>query len=310
MLVERRAGFWRRLRKHWGVYLFIAPSIILILLFNYYPALSAFVHSLYDWDGVNAKFVGFGNFQAMPQDDALMASLPNILLLTIAGVVFAVTLPLIGAEFIFNLRSRRLRYWYRVIFVVPMIVPWIVTVLVWRFLYDPIDGPINKLLAAVGLGQLSHAWLAEPQTAIYAIMLLGLGGTFVGFPFVAGLNLLIYLAGLDGIPGEILEAARLDGATGFRRFLHLDLPLLTGQLKLIVILTVITQIQGFQTIILLTQGGPGYSTTVPGWVMYQNAFQFSRMGYASAIGVAIFVVVLVFTAVNMRFIRSSVEYEA
>ena len=142
------------------------------------------------------------------------------------------------------------------------------------------------------------------------IMLLGLGGTFVGFPFVAGLNLLIYLAGLDNIPGEVIDAALLDGATGWRRFWRIDVPFITGQIKLIVILTMITQIQGFQTIILLTQGGPGYSTTVPGWVMYQNAFQFGRMGYASAIGVAMFIVMLIMTAINMRFLRSSVEYEA
>ena len=81
------------------------PSLVLVLLFNYYPVVSAFYHSLFNWDGVNASFIGLGNFQAMPQDDALMASIPHIIVLTLAGVVFALTLPLIAAEFIFNLRS-------------------------------------------------------------------------------------------------------------------------------------------------------------------------------------------------------------
>src|SRR5207249_5826686 len=136
---------------------------------------------------------------------------------------------------IFNLRSERIRYFYRVLFVVPMVVPWIVIVLVWRFLYDPMDGPINHVLDAMGLHQLTHAWLAEPQTALVAVM-------FVGFPFVAGLNLLIYLAGLDNISSEVIDSATLDGAVGWRRFLRVDIPLIVGQIKLIVILTIITQI--------------------------------------------------------------------
>jgi raffinose/stachyose/melibiose transport system permease protein len=184
-----------------------------------------------------------------------------------------------------------------------MVVPWIVVLLVWRFLYDPMDGLINYALKAIGLGGLTHAWLAEPQTALGAIM-------FLGFPFVAGFNLLIYLAGLDSISQEVIDSAALDGATGWRRFLRVDVPLIMGQIKLIVILTMITQIQGFGDIILLTQGGPGFATMVPGMVMYQNALQFSKMGYGSAIGVVLFLIILVLTAINMRFIRSSVEYEA
>ncbi len=284
------------------MYLFVLPSILLLAVFSYYPIFSAFYHSLFDWDGVNARFVGLGNFRTMLTDDALATSVPHVLFLAIAAVTFALTLPLLAAELIFNLHSERWRFSYRVLFTIPMVVPWIVTVLVWQFLYDPIDGPINRVLLGLGLGNYARAWLGEPQTALWAIALMG-------FPFVAGLNLLIYLAGLNSISTEVLDASKLDGATFWQRFLHVDIPLIRGQIRLIVILTTITQIQNFAPVLILTKGGPGYSTMVPGMWMYQNAFLFGKMGYASAIGVVLFAVMLALTAMNTRLIRSSDEYE-
>lgn len=299
----------RRAVVQWGVYLFIIPTFLLLVAFSYFPFFSAFYHSLFDWDGSNSRFVGLGNFQAMAGDEMLLASVPNILFLTAIGVFFALTLPLIAAEFIYNLRSERFRLLYRFIFTIPMVVPWVVTVLVWRFLYDPIDGPINQFLTAVGLAHLARPWLSDPHTAMAAIGFLGGGGTFVGFPFISGLNLLIYLAGLNSISSEVIDAARLDGVRGLQRFFAIDLPLIKGQIRMILIMTMITQIQSFQTIILLTRGGPGYSTMVPGMAMYQYAFEFGRMGYASAIGVVLFLVMLVLTLFTLSRFRSGVEYD-
>ncbi len=299
----------RRATIRWGVYIFLIPTFLLLIVFNYYPFVSAFYHSLYDWDGANTRYVGLENFEAITKDKALAASVPNIIILTTAGIVFAMTLPLLAAEAIYNLRLERWRLFYRFAFTIPLVIPWVVTVLVWRFLYDPIDGPLNLFLQSIGLGNYAHAWLAEPKIAIYAIAMIGGGGTGVGFPFVAGLNLLIYLAGLNSIPTETIDASRLDGVTSLQRFRFIDLPLIRGQIRLILILTMITQIQAFQTIILLTQGGPGYSTMVPGMVMYQNAFQFGRMGYASAIGVVLFVIMLILTLFSLNRLRPDQEIE-
>lgn len=293
----------RRAAIHWGVYVFLIPTFVLLIVFNYYPFFSAFYHSLYDWDGANTRYVGLENFEKILTDKALAASVPNIAILTIFGVLFALTLPLFAAEAIYNLRLERWRLFYRFMFTIPLVVPWVVTVLVWRFLYDPIDGPINLFLQSIGLVDSTRVWLADPKIAIYAIAMIGGGGTGVGFPFVAGLNLLIYLAGLNSIPTETIDASKLDGATSFQRFRFVDLPLIKGQIRLILILTMITQIQGFQTIILLTRGGPGYSTMVPGMVMYQNAFEFGRMGYASSIGVVLFVIMLILTLFSLNRLR-------
>ncbi len=296
-----------RIGKAWPIYLLILPAFVLLGVFSYFPFLSAFYHSLFDWDGVNQRYVGRANFQAMFGDEVLAAAVPNIAILTAMGVFFAMTLPLIAAEVLFNLRSQVSAAVYRYLFTIPLVMPWVVTVLIWQFLYDPIDGPINGILSALGLGQFARAWLADPTTAIYAIGMLGGGGTGVGFPFVAGLNLLIYLAGLNSISREVIDASRLDGVSTVQRFFMIDLPLIRGQIRTILVLTIITQIQAFQTIILLTRGGPGYSTMVPGMAMYQNAFEFGRMGYASAIGVVLFIVMILITVLSLNRFRSPTE---
>src|SRR5207237_9417900 len=130
----------------------------------------------------------------------------------------------------------------------------------------------------------------------------------LGCPWAGGLGLLSYYAGRQNIPQDVFDSARIDGATGWARFRSIDLPLLMGQVKLLIVLRFIGGLQGFQTQLLLTNGGPGYATMVPGMHLYQNAMTFDRMGYACAIGVALFLVILGITYLNMRYLRSSTEY--
>jgi raffinose/stachyose/melibiose transport system permease protein len=130
----------------------------------------------------------------------------------------------------------------------------------------------------------------------------------VGFPWIAGINFLIYLAGLQGIPTEVMDAAAVDGATGFRRFWLIDLRLIMGQIKLLVILSVVFSLQSFVLILIMTNGGPGYASMVPGLLMYKAAFQDGRFGYACAIGTVLFVVIFALTYINMRYIRSETDH--
>jgi raffinose/stachyose/melibiose transport system permease protein len=298
----RKQGRLAAIRKHGVIYLFLAPTFLLLLLFTYYPIGSALVHSLYRWDGVHTEFVGFNNFKDLfTVDRAFLRSIPNVLQLTVFRLVIALTVPLLAAEVIFGLKSTRTAYFWRVLLVVPIVVPWVVLILVWLFIYDPQAGILNTLLQAVGRDDWTQLWLGDIRLALWCI-------AFFGFPWVSGLNLLIYLAGLDAIPHELFDAAAIDGASRLRRILHIDIPMIMGQIKLIFILTLITQLQNFQDILIFTNGGPGQATFVPGLVLYHSAFQYSKMGYASAIGVVLFGVILVLTAINMRYIRSEVEY--
>ncbi len=299
----------RRALNKFPVYLCLIPALIFLVVFSYYPFFSAFYHSLFKWDGVNSTFVGFKHFVDLASDERLGPSVKNIFILTSAGVFFALTLPLIAAVFIHNLKSERMSTIYRFVFTMPLVIPWVVTVLVWQFLYDPLDGPINRFLIAVGYPEFVRAWLADPDIAIFAIALIGGGGTGVGFPFVAGLNLLVYLSGLNNISSEVKEAAILEGATSWQMFRNIELPLIRTQIRINLVMTIITQLQTFHTIILLTRGGPGYSTMVPGMAMYQDAFEFSRMGYASAIGVVLFVIMLVITLIANNRLRTTTDFD-
>ena len=201
------------------------------------------------------------------------------------------------AAWIFRLKSDRAQYIYRIIMVWPAIVPGLVTLLLWQFIYDPNAGVLNAILDAIGLDQwATKAWLADPDLALYAIM-----GT--SFPFVGGIGVLIYLAGLQSISTEIFDAAALDGAGGIRRFFTIELPLIKGQIRLNLVLAVITGLQAIVGPLVLTNGGPVNATMVPGLYMYQQAFSYGRLGYASAIGVLVFIAVFILTVMNLTLFR-------
>ena len=204
------------------------------------------------------------------------------------------------AELIFFVRSQAAKEMYRLLVIIPMLVPGIVTVLLWQKLYDPYLGPINDLLRALGYDHLALNWLGEPATAIYAII-------FVGFPWVWGVGTLIYLGGLGQISQSVYEAAALDGCTGVQRVLRIDLPLVLGQVRLLAILAVINAITAFQSILVLTNGGPGFSTMVPGLTMFHSAFRAQQFGYSSAIGLLLFIIAMSGTLIINRSIRPTNE---
>jgi len=282
-------------------YVLLIPTFALLLVFNYYPALSGLYHSLTAWHpGIRTDFVGLANFQAMLTDRYLTIGIVNLLILLVAGVVKTVSVPLIVAELIFHLRSKAAQYWARTAFVLPTVVPAVAGILLWRFIYDPNLGLANQFLRSIGLSSWTHSWLGEPRYALGAII-------FIGFPWVGVFPLLVLYAGLIGISGETLEAATVDGAGALRRIWSIHIPLLAGQFKLLLILTFIGGIQDFTGIFILTEGGPLDSTYVPGLELYFNATRFDNLGYASAIGVVLFAVIMVVTIVQMRFLRSSTE---
>jgi raffinose/stachyose/melibiose transport system permease protein len=296
-------GLFREMVKKKQCYLLLIPTFALLLTFNYYPAASAIYHSFFEWNGVNVlKFIGLRNFVEMMQDPTIHVSFLNVVKLTVTVLIISLTFPLMGAELIYHLKDTRFAYFYRVLFVIPLVVPSLVTILIWRFIYNPNIGLLNQLLKAIGAGSLARPWLGDFDLALFAVI-------FVGFPWVAGFAMLIYLAGLQNIPTSVIEAAILDGVTPISRFTRIELPLIAAQLKLIAILTLIGAIQGFVNIFVMTNGGPGEATMVPGLHLYKNAMYYNKMGYASAIGTFLFVVILALTYINLRYIRSSVEYE-
>lgn len=285
-------------------YLLMLPTFVLLVAFAYIPAASAIYHGFTQWDGFTAaRWVGLANFREMLASNTFHAAFRNLAILLIWRVILVLTIPVFVAELIFRVSNERLAHYFRLAFVFPIVVPTTVTIMMWQFFYEPNVGLFNTILQAVGRGDLQQTWLNDQNLALPSLM-------FMGFPWVDGVAVLIFLAGLLAIPTTVLDAARVDGADGLRRLIHLDLPLIIPQLKLMAILTIITQLQAFGVQLLLTRGGPADATTVPALEMYYAALNYNRFGFASAVGAFLFVIIFVLTFVNTRFIRSTVEFEA
>lgn len=275
----------------------LAPTLVLLALFSYYPALLGLSRAFTRWEtGESPQWIGLGNFIAMWHDEFLRSSLRNLLILLCANVLKTLTMPLLVAELLMSLRSERWQYLLRTAFILPMVVPGMVTMLLWSFIYDGSVGLLNEMLEILGAGALARSWLGDSSTALWAII-------GIGFPWAGGLALLIYLAGLNQISGDTWDACRVDGVSGLRRVWYVDVPLLLPQIRLLVILTIIGTLQDFGSILILTGGGPGLATHVPALHMYFQAFRFGHMGYAAAIGLSLFVVIFALSLVNLLWGR-------
>jgi len=297
---RRPRGLFRQGLKVWHLYAFIAPSFLLLLAFEYYPAALAIFHAFTEWNGTGSwTWTGLDNFRQLSQDFAFVLSLRNMAILLAWQLFRAMTVPLIFAELIYNFPHQRAQYWFRFLLVIPLVIPAVVESLVWRFFLNPPPlGLINMILGSLGLKSLEHAWLGDPHLALFGLM-------FTGFPWVLPIAMLIYYAGLQGMPDSIIDASRIDGASTLRRIFSVDIPLISGQMKLIFILNIIGGIQDFAWILIITNGGPGYATLVPALYMYDTAFSSGEFGYGSAIGLVLFLIIFVLTVTNNRFIRTN-----
>ena len=300
---RRRRGLIQRCSDSLGLYVLIAPTFILLGVFSLIPFMIAFATSFYDYEvGGESKFVGLANYLEYAGDYTFLESFRNMLFLTGFHVLCVMVVPLVVAKLIFSLSSERASYIYRILFLLPIVVPNVAVYLIWRGVIYNEDGLVNNILHLVGVTPPQQGWLTGPATVLWAI-------AFIGFPFAGGINILIYYAGLTAIPDSVHEAATLDGATGVKKFLLVDVPLVLSQVKLLVMLTIIGGIQAFEGIYILTVGGPGFESMVPGLWMYLNAFMFQRMGYACAIGVILFLLILMLTIINMQYFRTSEQLQ-
>ncbi|HVL39662.1 MAG TPA: sugar ABC transporter permease [Fimbriimonadaceae bacterium] len=285
-------------------YMLLLPTFGLLAVFSLVPFLWAFATSFYEYEvGGDSRYVGLANYVEYLSDPTLLTSFRNLLFLTVFGILVTWTAPLVVAKLIFSLSSERARYLYRVLFLIPIVVPGVAGIMIWQGMIYGDTGFLNEVLRLIGREDLTQGWLTNPRTVLWAV-------AFIGFPFAGGINILIYYAGLSNIPESVHEAAELDGARGIGKFFAIDVPLVMSQIKLLTILTIIGTVQGFEGMFILTKGGPGFESMVPGLWMYMNAFTFQRMGYACAIGVLLFLLILTLTILNLRYFKSSEELKA
>ncbi len=298
-LGKKRSLLWRIWHARMG-YLFILPLMVGLLMFSYYPAFSGIYHSFFDWDSVgNATFIGLDNYIELWQDEVFLTSFGTMAKIQLPKLLIGIFCPLIMAELIFNLTSQKAQYWYRILILLPIVTPGVVSTLMWEYIYDPNNGLMTAVMRALGVLSENGAidWLGDPQWAIFSVI-------FMGFPWIGGTSVLIYMSGLMNIPNEVIESSLLDGCSTLRRIISIDLPTIMGQVRYFLIMGIIGALQDYSLQLMLTDGGPGYTTMVPGYYMYIEAFTANRMGYACAIGTSLFLMVFVMTAVTYKYVKS------
>ena len=288
-----RGSWWERHQKRLVPYIFIAPNLIVFTVFVLVPILFAFYISLTEWSLIGTpEFVGLGNYVELLGDGQFWRSLYNTLVYTVGTVPTSIALGLLVAVGL----NRKLpgRALLRSLFFVPVIISLVAVALIASWMFNDNYGVINAALKAVGFEGVP--WLSSPVWAMPSLIITTLW-IRIGFCMV------IYLAALQSIPVELYQAAQVDGATSWRQFRHITWPLLGPTTFLLLILNVIYSLHVFDLIYVMTGGGPGFSTTVLVQYIYQMAFQESEMGYASAVGVVLYLLLMAFTVFQWRMTR-------
>jgi raffinose/stachyose/melibiose transport system permease protein len=283
-----------RFRYRPALAVLLVPSLLLIGIFSYYPAVRSLIGGFYQWNGFSPPtYAGVSQFTQYLKSPNFGTEARNIAILTFGSIAITLVSQFTAAEIVTRM-PRRAGAIARYVLVLPIVLPPLVLIEVWAYLLQPTSGLIDEILGGLGLPQ--PTWLTSPHLALVGILL-------VGFPWISNLGFLIFLGGLQNLPKEVLDASRMDGVGAIKRVFTIDIPLLLPQFRIVVILSGIYAVQNFVPILLLTNGGPGTATLVPGLDMYQSAFQSDQYGYGMAIGTLLFLVMLAFTLSAMRALR-------
>lgn len=293
-------GMSVRTRHNIEGWLFIAPVMFGVLAFYLVPLMVSLATSFTNWDGLTQwAFVGLANYERLLTRDQYFHQVLRNTLYYVIGHIPLTLLVALGLALLCNRKMRGVTL-FRAAYFVPAITNVVAIGLVWSYVYAPRVGVINGLLALVGIQ--GPAWLVERSWAMPAVILLSVWHG-VGYPMT------ILLAGLQGIPEIYYDAAKMDGSGTWARFRYITLPLLTPVLFFLTITQFISSFQVFGTIFVLTHGGPANATNVYNYYLYQNAFQFSKMGYASAMAWLLFLIIAAITLVQWRLQKRWVFYE-
>lgn len=294
-LVARRRTGGRR-RRHTSPLLvaaFILPSLAIYVLFMLYPFLGTVQLSLTSWDGYAAvkDFIGLDNYAVLFQDPAFWEALSHNLVWAVVGTAAPIIIGLPLAIMLWS--GARGRLAFRAIYFVPVILPAVVIGIVWGWIYNPIFGVLNSILQAVGLGELTRGWLGDPDTALISVLLAAVWATF-------GFVVVMFLAGLQGVDMNLVDAARVDGANAWQRTRHVLLPGIAPVFTFVLTITLVGAFSVFDIIYVMTQGGPGTATEVLAGYSYKMAFGRNFAGYGAAISMVIAVLSLVLAIIFLR----------
>ena len=291
-----RASRPRRWRRRWAGWLYMAPALAMYGYFVLQPFGRTIQYSFYDWDGIGSStYVGFDNYRDVFSDPDRLSAITNSFKLMLFYTVLPITLGLIAAVLTRTLSSRASGAAQTLLFL-PQVIPLVGAGIAWKWLYAS-TGPINETLRAVGLGRVARAWLGDFTWALPAV---GVVGTWV----LTGLCTMLLSTGMAKIDRSLYEAARVDGAGPVREFFAVTLPGVRSELLVCITITMIAALASFDVVYIMTLGGPGRATMVPGVDVFQLAFNQNRVGAASAMGVVLMAFVLMIVIPVQRFGRT------
>lgn len=310
----------RRLREYLLGYALLAPALVLLAVFEFFPLFYGLYISLCNWRLGCAEFVGAENYVRAFRDPQMWQALLTTATYSLMSVPVQLGLGLFFAYLLFQrVRGREL---FRLVFFLPYVTSTVASAAVWSYLYNPDRGLINTVLGALGLPQ--PRWLAEP-TGVFALVArafgaelppwahgpsLALVAVFIYTTWVfVGYDVTVFLAGLSNIPAELYDAARVDGAGGWALFRHITVPLLSPTTFFLSIITVIGTFKAFNHIYVMTMGGPGTATTTASIYIFRQLYEFNRYGYSAALSFVLFSAILVLTILQNRFAGRRVIYE-
>lgn len=281
-------------------YLFVAPALIVFIMFSIYPILNTIFLSFYEWDMISPtkEFVGIKNYQTLFRDVKFYQTLSNTfvyMLLTVGlGVILAIALAL------FLRKDTRINKFMQNLIFTPYIVSLASISFLWMWLMNNDFGLLNYLLSLVGVGPID--WLGNPKVALISLVIISVWKTL-------GYNTLIILSALQSIPKHLYEAASLDKATKRQTFFKITLPMISPTLFFLTIVSIIASFKVFETIQIITNGGPQNSTNTLVYSIYEYGFQFYKIGYASTIGVVLLVIISIFTIIYFKLLSKKVHYQ-
>ncbi|MER5847600.1 sugar ABC transporter permease [Streptomyces sp. NPDC002012] len=295
-----RAGSGRPVRRRDHTvppWFFVVPALVVYGVVVLYPSLAGVMYAFTDWSGIGGfSFTGLDNFRALLDDSRALESVSNTLLLTVAVVVVQNGVGLLLALGVHaDIKSRAL---LRLIFFAPAVVSPVMVAILWKYVYNPENGAgLNGVLGAVGLGGLRQDWLGDPSLALWSV------AAMVVWQY-AGYSMVVFLAGLQGIPDELHEAARIDGAGSWQRFRHVTWPLLAPALTINLMLSTIGGLKLFDQVYAATNGGPGTSSETLSTVLYKEAFVYGKFGYSTAVALVLALFVAAVSLVQLRCLRA------
>lgn len=267
-------------------YLYVLPAFVLYAIFIFVPILNTLRLSFFDWTGFDAeKFIGLSNYIELAGDSTFLAGLLNNLKFISFFTIFPIAIALVLTSFLAR-RGLRGRNLFQTSYFLSYIMPMVVVGVVWRWIYNPVFGPLNTTLKAIGLSTLAKPWLGDFSLALPAV---GLIATWVEY----GYCLTLFMAGVQRIDESLYDAAKVDGANDWQQLLNVTIPGISAEVNVALVTTFIAALRVFDLVFVTTKGGPGNETLVTSLWLYENAFQINRVGYAAAIAVVQTIIILV-----------------